>query len=130
MVVPESYLVLFNITKKSNLGNLIRTANAFGVSEVIVVGKRSYHEFGAFGTSGETRKRHFFSLDDGRGYLKERGCTICGIEIHNSAVPVQVQPFSGSTAFMVGNEGTGLPPINAPPATNSSTSPSSALAHR
>jgi tRNA G18 (ribose-2'-O)-methylase SpoU len=35
-------------------------------------------------------------------------CEIIGIEIDDSAVPVQTQPFKGNTAFMLGNEGQGL----------------------
>ena len=104
----SSYLIVFNIIKKSNIGNLIRTANAFGVSEVLVVGKRRFHEFGAFGTASQTQKRHFYSLDDACEYLRQIGCSICGIEILDEATSVYQVPFRGSTAFMLGNEGTGL----------------------
>ena len=106
--MTDAYLVLFNISKKSNLGNLIRTANAFSVREVIFVGKRAFREFGAFGTSAATTKRHFYTLDEACEFLREQGCSICGVEITDEAAPVQSQPFAGSTAFMVGNEGIGL----------------------
>jgi len=36
------------------------------------------------------------------------GCRIVGIEIDDSAVAVHTNPFTGPTAFMVGNEGQGL----------------------
>lgn len=108
MKLPESYLVLFNIAKKTNFGNLIRTANAFGVTEVIIVGRRAYYEFGSFGTAGHTRKRHAYTLEDAVAMLRERGCTICGVEIVDQAVPVHEHPFHGPTAFMMGNEGLGL----------------------
>lgn len=32
------------------------------------------------------------------------GCEIVGIEITDSAVAVNTQPFRGNTAFMLGNE--------------------------
>jgi hypothetical protein len=32
------------------------------------------------------------------------GCRVLGVEIDPSAVPVHTQPFSGNTAFMLGNE--------------------------
>lgn len=108
MSYPRSYLVLFNIAKKANIGNLLRTANAFAVSEVLVVGKRNFHEFGAFGTSRTLRKRHFYSLDDGCRHLRERNCLILGVEITETATPVTETPFRQDTAFMVGNEGEGL----------------------
>ncbi|KAL5678211.1 hypothetical protein ACJX0J_014342, partial [Zea mays] len=38
----------------------------------------------------------------------ERGCDICGVEITDDAQPVTAHPFRRSTAFLFGNEGTGL----------------------
>lgn len=105
---PTSLLVLFNLSKRNNLGQLFRTANALGVGEVLVVGKKDYHDFGSFGTTRTTPRRHFYSLTDACEYARQRGCTICGIEIHPEAEAVQTSPFRGPTAFLVGNEGTGL----------------------
>ena len=104
----QSYLVLYNIMKHANFGFLIRTANAFGVTEIIIVGKRAYDVGGACGTSPTTPKRHFFTLGQACEYLRNKGCSICGVEITENAVRVDRQPFQGSTAFMVGNEASGL----------------------
>ncbi|CAD6272994.1 unnamed protein product [Miscanthus lutarioriparius] len=38
----------------------------------------------------------------------ERGRDICGVEITDDAKPVTAHPFRRSTAFLFGNEGTGL----------------------
>ena len=105
---PASYLILFNIAKKNNLGNLIRTANAFGVEEIIIVGKKRFHEFGSFGTSKNSKKRHFYCLNDAVDYLRAKNCLICGVEILTQARPIEDTEFDSCTAFMVGNEGTGL----------------------
>ncbi|CAI5486908.1 unnamed protein product [Closterium sp. Naga37s-1] len=40
----------------------------------------------------------------------ERECSICGVEIVDNARPIQSHPFTGNTAFLLGNEGTGLSP--------------------
>lgn len=106
--MPRSYLVLFNIAKTNNLGNLIRTADALGVHEVIVVGRRRYRTLGAFGTARTTRQRHFHSLPLALEYLREVGARLVGIEIAPDSLPVDDEPFEGDTAFLVGNEGTGL----------------------
>jgi len=94
--------------KHANFGFLMRTATALGISEVIVVGKRQYDIGGACGMSKAIPKRHFHTLDLACQYVQADGLSICGIEIIEDAIPVQTQPFTGSTAFMVGNEGTGL----------------------
>src|SRR5436190_7125823 len=104
----KSYLILYNIMKHANFGYLLRTANAFGVSEIIIVGKRAIDVGGACGTSRSTRKRHFFTLGQACDYLRAEECTICGVEITDDALRVDRQPFQGSTAFMVGNEASGL----------------------
>lgn len=105
---PQSYLVLYNIMKDANFGFLQRTATAFGVSELIVVGKRSFDVGGACGTKRLTPKRHFHKLPDAVAYFRSKDIAICGIEILDNAVPVQNHPFRQSTAFMIGNEKTGL----------------------
>ncbi len=106
--MPRSYLVVFNIAKKRNLGGLIRTADALGAHRVVIVGRKRFRPIGSFGTLCHDRLLHFYSLDEAVASLRERGCEIVGIEISNEAVAVDDDPFRGDTAFLVGNEGDGL----------------------
>lgn len=100
----ESYVVVHNIAKRHNVGTLARSATAFGVSELILVGRRDFNCFGSHGSSSHLRFRHFHSLHDARNFLKDKGCDICGVEITNDALPVNHHPFKKSTAFLLGNE--------------------------
>ena len=104
----ESYLVLYNIMKQANFGFLLRTATAFGVAEIIIIGKRAFEIGGACGTANRTPKRHFHKLPEAVEYLRQREVAICGVEISADAIPIQQCRFPNSTAFMVGNEGVGL----------------------
>ncbi|OMP11783.1 tRNA/rRNA methyltransferase, SpoU [Corchorus capsularis] len=104
----ESYVVVHNIAKRHNVGTLARSATAFGVSEIILVGRRDFNAFGSHGSTSHLRFRHFHSLTDACRYLKEKDCDICGVEITEGAVSVTDHPFKRSTAFLLGNEGTGL----------------------
>ncbi|XP_010242551.1 PREDICTED: uncharacterized protein LOC104586876 isoform X1 [Nelumbo nucifera] len=104
----ESFVMVHNIAKRHNVGTLARSATAFGVSELILVGRRDFNAFGSHGSTSHLRFRHFHSLHDARLYLKERDCDICGVEITDGAVAVNQHPFRKSTAFLLGNEGTGL----------------------
>ncbi|CAN6353708.1 unnamed protein product, partial [Urochloa humidicola] len=107
--VVESVVVVHNVAKRHNVGTLARSATAFGVAEVVVVGRRDVSAFGSHGATSHLRFRHFTSLALARAYLKdERGCDICGVEITEDAQPVTAHPFRRSTAFLFGNEGTGL----------------------
>ncbi|KAL5541734.1 hypothetical protein UlMin_009444 [Ulmus minor] len=104
----ESYVVVHNIAKRHNVGTLARSATAFGVSELILVGRRDFNSFGSHGSTSHVRFRHFHSLREARDFLKERDCDICGVEIADGALAVNEHPFKKSTAFLLGNEGTGL----------------------
>ncbi len=106
--MPKSYLVLFNIAKQSNLGNLIRTADALGVSEVLIIGRKRYRTLGAFGTHHSLKQVHFYSLPEAVTYLRDKGVKIVAVEIHSEAENIEAEPFQGDTAFLLGNEGTGL----------------------
>ncbi|GMN46535.1 hypothetical protein TIFTF001_015716 [Ficus carica] len=86
MAVVESYVVVHNIAKRHNVGTLARSATAFGVSELILVGRRDFNSFGSHGSTSHLRFRHFHSLLDARHFLKERDCDICGVEIADGAV--------------------------------------------
>nr|CAD1829671.1 unnamed protein product [Ananas comosus var. bracteatus] len=105
----ESVVVVHNVAKRHNVGTLARSAAAFGVSEVVVVGRRDFNSFGSHGSTSHLRFRHLSSLPLARRYLKEeRDYDICGVEIVDGAMPVTDHPFRKSTAFLLGNEGTGL----------------------
>ena len=106
-----SILVLHNVAKKKNFGELIRTAAAMGVEEVVVVGAAKLATHGCHGTASFVRFSHFDHFRDACTYLRDvRGATLCGVEITPDSQPVQQHPFRGTTAFLMGNEGQGLTP--------------------
>nr|CAD1829687.1 unnamed protein product [Ananas comosus var. bracteatus] len=115
----ESVVVVHNVAKRHNVGTLARSAAAFGVSEVVVVGRRDFNSFGSHGSTAHLRFRHLSSLPSPAATsrhpktlipktLEERDYDICGVEIVDGAMPVTDHPFRKSTAFLLGNEGTGL----------------------
>eukprot|EP00669_Euglena_mutabilis_P003290 TRINITY_DN14231_c0_g1_i1.p1 TRINITY_DN14231_c0_g1~~TRINITY_DN14231_c0_g1_i1.p1 ORF type:complete len:209 (+),score=25.48 TRINITY_DN14231_c0_g1_i1:46-672(+) len=102
---PRAYLLVHNIAKKANIGNIARSAAAFGVQEVVTYG----HKPSAMDENC-VRVSNFSKLSDAIAYLKSppRNCWICGIEIDPQAQPVDRHPFRGNTCFVLGNEGHGL----------------------
>lgn len=105
---PKSYLLLQHIAKDFNLAALLRSADAFGVHEVVVVGRRQLPTGPAVGMGRFVRRAWFPRLAEARAYLHERGCRILGSEVDAAALPIEAHPFVGDTAFVVGNEGDGL----------------------
>ncbi len=106
---PKSILIIYNISNDQNFGWMLRTANALGVSEVLVVGRQKFNKTGHMGTdSGYATRRHFYRIEEAVDYLKERGFTLVGVEITPDAKAIETHPFSGNTAFLMGNEGLGI----------------------
>lgn len=102
--------MIHHILKKLNIGLIMRSAVAFNVEELILVGPYKYRTFGAQGTERFMSVRSYSKLKEAVTYLKDQGITICGIEIMPEAQPITDHPFRGSTCFMAGNEGEGLTP--------------------
>nr|CAB3463872.1 unnamed protein product [Digitaria exilis] len=69
-VAVDSVVVVHNVAKRHNVGTLARSATAFGVAEVVVVGRRDVSAFGSHGATSHLRFRHFASLALARAYLK------------------------------------------------------------
>ena len=107
-------MLMFNVQKQKNFGNLVRSAAAFNVAEVFIVdggssaGKKKLRTFGSQGTHLKTEFTHFDGLKEVRAHCNEKGISICGIEIMKEARPIHEHPFRGPTLFVLGNEGSGL----------------------
>ena len=113
-VPPSSFLVVHNVSKRANVGTLARCATAFGVEELLLVGgaaTRGFNTFGAHGADAHLPIRGFPSLAAMREYVTvTRGGRVVGIEILDASTDVTKHPFVGPTAFLLGNEGSGLSP--------------------
>ena len=109
--VYDFYLLIYNISKKQNIGTLIRSASAFNIKKVLVLGsnKKILKKF--FGSQGTVKKTEFVYFDDWdtlKVYLKDNDIYVCGIEIGENSTPVQNHSFKGNTLFVLGNEGAGM----------------------
>lgn len=109
---PRCYVVITNLQSGSNIGKICRNALAFNISEVIVVGRKSFRDKmhqADRGAKNRLNFTHFQSLEEAETYLRqEKKCKIFGIEIMENAKSLRENPFTTSTAFMFGNEGGGL----------------------
>ena len=91
---PSLYVVIHNIKSSDNVGQLIRTAGAFGAREVLVVSaertarrmRKNLRTFGAHGSDKRVPMRAFASLAQLIAWVKSQGCRVVGVEIDDSAV--------------------------------------------
>ncbi len=109
VVPPHFYVIINNVAKKTNVGNMLRSACAFNAKAMLVVGrKKQVTFFGSKGTKHHVPLYYFDSLNDAVDYAKKDNCKICGVEILDQSLNVVSHPFPGPTCFLLGNEGDGL----------------------
>lgn len=63
-----------------------------------------YELYGAHGSDKHIPIKHFFKLEEAKKYLSDNGVKLCGVEILPESKDVSTHPFTGDTAFMLGNE--------------------------
>lgn len=101
-------LLLYNIEKNTNLGQIIRTANALGAKEICVIGKKKFASYGNQKTRSSTRFRHFFQFAEAQQYYKAEGFDVVGVEITEQAISINEHTFEKNTVFVLGNESNGI----------------------
>lgn len=107
---PRHFLILNNVQKMKNVKNMLVSASAFGVKEVFVVGQKTFdlQEQKPFLSSLSCHVTRVATLKDCRARCQERGIRIVGVEIMHDAKSIADSPFCGDTAFIMGNEGSGM----------------------
>lgn len=112
------FLLITNISKRSNVRSLLLTASAFGCSTVFVVGQKKF-DFEPSGPDlpaqireqieqGGMRIIRFDKLGECVQHINSIGVELIGVEIDERAVDIEECKFRGDTCFMMGNEGQGM----------------------
>jgi tRNA G18 (ribose-2'-O)-methylase SpoU len=102
-------VAMWNLSKDWNLGNLIRTANAFLCGEIILIGSANFDETGSAGIHRFERMRHFSTADPFLAYAHENGYGIVAVEIDARAEWLPGFRYPARPLFLFGNELEGLP---------------------
>ena len=104
-------LVLESVQDPGNVGTVVRTANAFGIDAVILVGACAdlYHPKTVRATMGAIFRQRVLTLEQEGlcALLKEQGLPLYGAALSESAENVRGLDLRGA-AIAVGSEGRGL----------------------
>ncbi len=91
-----------------NIGTVVRTANAFGAREVIIVGRRRWNRRGAMVTDRYQHIRHVPDAESLRVLALESGYEIVGIDNLPGAVPLETFTLPRQALLLFGQESVGL----------------------
>jgi len=91
-----------------NIGSIVRTANAFNVAGVHIIGKRRWNRRGAMVTDRYLDVSHHPSVTDFAEQIRSDGCVIIGVDNLAGAVPLARSELPQQTCLVFGSEGPGL----------------------
>ena len=106
----SQYWIINNVGKRKNIQTLLQSAYYFGVKGILVVGQtKTFDVIQEQADKFKLNLKRFNSLQDCREYVHEElKAVICGIEILENAMCITECHFKQNTAFLLGNEGSGM----------------------
>ena len=91
-----------------NIGSVVRTANAFNVNAVHIVGKRDWNKRGAMVTDRYLSVIHHPSVADFSEHCMQRGIPIIGIDNVPGSKQLESAQLPESCVLLFGQEGAGM----------------------
>lgn len=91
-----------------NIGSVVRTANAFNVSSVHIVGKRDWNRRGAMVTDKYLKVIHHPTVNDFSEWSKENNCPIIGIDNVPGSHSLEKAKLPKRCVLFFGQEGAGM----------------------
>lgn len=93
-----------------NIGNVVRTANAFNAAGVHVVGKRRWNRRGAMVTDRYLHVDHHDDVSSLCAFAEGARLEVIAIDVVPGAVPIETVAVPERALFVFGQEGPGLSP--------------------
>ncbi|CAN5205779.1 RNA methyltransferase [soil metagenome] len=91
-----------------NIGSIVRTANAFAVAEVHIIGKRRWNRRGAMVTDRYQHVRHHATVEDFSAWLEGEGLPAIAIDNLDGAEPIETAVLPEACVLVFGQEGPGI----------------------
>lgn len=97
-----------NLDRDLNIGSVVRTANAYNVAGVHVVGRRRWNRRGAMVTDRYLHLHHHPQPQDLRTWADEAGYAVVGIDNTPGSTPIETASLPRNAVLVFGSEGPGL----------------------
>ena len=94
------HIAIENFENDANIGTVVRTANAFAVDTVHIVGRRRWNRRGAMVTDRYQHLLHHDTTDSVVAWAAEHGLTVVAIDNTPGSVPLGVTAAAQAAAVM------------------------------
>ena len=91
-----------------NIGSMVRTANAFNVAGVHILGRRRWNRRGAMVTDRYLHVHHHPDVASFSAAMAAEGCAIVGVDNLPGSVPLETVRLPERVCLVFGSEGPGL----------------------
>lgn len=102
------HLAVENWEKDLNLGSIVRTANAFLVAQVHIVGEKRWNRRGAMVTDRYQHVRHHASISAFGEWVTASQLPLLGIDILENSKPIETYRLPSECVLFFGQEGPGM----------------------
>ena len=97
-----------NTLRDFNMGTIVRSANAFGIRHIHIVGRRQWNKRGAMVTDRYQHVVHHPDVETFAAWAAEAGIPIIAVDNVGEAVPVDRAELPEQCVLLFGQEGPGL----------------------
>ena len=104
----ELQIAIENWQHDLNIGSVVRTANAFNVSKVHIVGKRDWNKRGAMVTDRYLTVHHHPTVSDFAAWCKDNNLPIIGIDNVDGSKKLEGAQLPENCVLLFGQEGAGM----------------------
>ena len=101
-------IAIENTLRDFNMGTIVRSANAFGVRTVHVIGRKQWNKRGAMMTDKYLNVLYYASPSEFSSAMQQRGKVIKALENNVSSVSLFETELPDNTVFLFGQEGPGI----------------------
>ncbi|AKE40005.1 TrmH family RNA methyltransferase [Corynebacterium camporealensis] len=102
------HIAIENFENDANIGTVVRTANAFAVDTVHIVGRRRWNRRGAMVTDRYQHLRHHATVAELIEWAKDEGLTVVAIDNTPGCVPLETAELPERCLLLFGQEGPGV----------------------
>ena len=102
------HVAIENFGHDANIGGVVRTANAFAVDTVHIVGRRRWNRRGAMVTDRYQRLRHHDRVADLLSFAAEAGLTVVAVDNLPGATRLEETQLPRNCLLLFGQEGPGI----------------------
>ena len=102
------HVAIENFGHDMNIGTVVRTANAFAVAAVHIVGRRRWNRRGAMVTDRYQHLQHHTDVESVMSFAAAAGLVVVAVDNLPGSVPIEITELPRNCLLLFGQESSGL----------------------